>query len=247
VLPFDQQPFFTEKIVHLPDTYQVSDSKLKAADRTFTRQEMRLPDDGFVFCCFNNNYKITPPVFDVWMRLLSKVPGSVLWLHAPHDRAKANLRNEAKARGVDPARLVFAAPLRIEEHVARQRLADLFLDTLPYNAHGTASSALWSGLPMLTCRGDTFAGRVGASLLHALGLEELVTDNLEDYEALAMRLATDPAFLANIRRKLEQNRKTHPLFDTDRFRRHIEAAYTQMWDIWQRGESPRSFGVEAVN
>ncbi|MEA2977231.1 MAG: protein O-GlcNAc transferase [Alphaproteobacteria bacterium] len=247
VLPFDQQRLFTEKIVHLPDTYQVSDSKLKAAERTFTRQEMGLPDDGFVFCCFNNNYKITPPVFDVWMRLLRKVPSSVLWLHAPHDRAKANLRDEAKARGVDPDRLVFAAPLRIEEHVARQRLADLFLDTLPYNAHGTASSALWSGLPMLTCRGDTFAGRVGASLLLALGLEELVTDNLADYEALAMRLATDPAFLADIRRKLEENTKTHPLFDTDRFRRHIEAAYTQMWDIWQRGESPRSFGVEAIN
>jgi predicted O-linked N-acetylglucosamine transferase (SPINDLY family) len=181
------------------------------------------------------------------MRLLSKVPGSVLWLHAPHDRAKANLRDEAKARGVNPARLIFAAPLSIEEHVARQRLADLFLDTLPYNAHGTASSALWARLPMLTCRGDTFAGRVGASLLHALGLDELVTDNLEDYEALAMRLATDSAFLADIRRKLEQNRKTHPLFDTDRFRRHIEAAYSQMWDIWQRGESPRSFGVEALN
>jgi predicted O-linked N-acetylglucosamine transferase (SPINDLY family) len=247
VLPFDQQPFYSEKIVHLPDTYQVSDSKLKVADRTFTRQEMGLPDEGFVFCCFNNNYKITAAVFDVWMRLLGKVEGSVLWLYAPNDRTKANLRDEAKARGVDPARLIFAGALGIEEHLARQRLADLFLDTLPYNAHGTASGALWSGLPLLTCRGNDFAGRVGASVLHALGLEELVTGNLEDYEAMALRLATDPALLANIRRKLEQNRETYPLFDTDRFRRHIEAAYTQMWELWQRGEAPRSFDVAALH
>ncbi len=246
VLPLDQHRFYTEKIVHLPDCYQPNDSKRAIADRTCTRREAKLPDDGFVFCCFNNNYKITSPVFEVWMRLLAAVPGSVLWLLRDNDGAQANLRRRAQARGIAPARLVFADRVNLDVHLARHRLADLSLDTLPYNAHTTASDALWAGVPVLTCRGGTFAGRVAASLLQAVGLPELVTHGLADYEAAALRLATDASLLGAIRRKLEQNRQTHPLFDTDRFRRHIESAYTKMWDIRQQdGGAPQSFSIDA--
>ncbi len=218
----------------------------KIADRTPTRRENGLPDEGFVFCCFNNNYKIAPPVFGVWMRLLGAVEGSVLWLVRDSSGAvETNLRKEAAARGIDPARLVFADRVDLEEYLARFRLADLFLDTLPYNAHGTASDALWVGLPLLTCRGTTFAGRVATSLLHAAGVPELATRDLGEYEALALRIATDADFLGGFRQRLETNRSTCSLFDTGRFRRHIESAYTSMWEIQQRGESPRSFGVEA--
>jgi protein O-GlcNAc transferase len=243
VLPFDQQPFHTEKIVHLPDCYWVTDSKLAIAARTPTRREVGLPEDGFVFCCFNNNYKITPPVFDVWMRLLAAVEGSVLWLLPSNADAPENLRREAAARGIDPARLVLAERLKLPEHLALHRVADLFVDTLPYNAHTTASDALWAGLPVLTCRGDSFVGRVAASMLHAVGLPELVTRDLAEYEALALRLATDASLLHGFRRRLAQNLATCPLFDTDRFRRHIEAAYTMMWELHRRGEGPRGFSV----
>ena len=196
-----------------------------------------------MFCCFNNNYKITAPVFDIWMRLLQGVPGSVLWLLRENPGAEANLRREAQARGIDPARLVFAGRLKVDEHLARHRLADLFLDTLPYNAHTTASDALWAGLPVLTCQGSAFAARVAGSLLHAVGLPELMTQNAADYEALALALARDNARLKAMREKLARNRDTHPLFDTDRFRRHIEAAYLRMWEIWQRGEPPQSLSI----
>jgi predicted O-linked N-acetylglucosamine transferase (SPINDLY family) len=242
-LPLDQQPFFTERIVHLPDSYQVTDSKREIAARTPTRREVELPDEGFVFCCFNNNYKITPPVFEVWMRLLGTIEGSVLWLLQDNRDAEASLRRAAAERGVDPARLVFANRLSQEEHLARHRLADLFLDTLPYNAHTTASDALWAGLPVLTCRGSSFAARVAASLLHAAGLPELVTDDLPAYEALALRLAADASLLQGFQRRLEENRTSCPLFDTDRFCRHIESAYATMWDLRRRGEPPRSFSV----
>src|SRR6516164_8999082 len=245
VLPFDHQPFYAEKIVHLPDCYQVNDTKRNIAERTPTRQEAGLPEKGCVFCCFNNNWKITPEVFSVWIRLLHAVEGSVLWLFRDDESAERNLRKEAQARGIDPARLVFAGRLPLEDHLARHRLADLFLDTLPYNAHTTASDALWVGLPVLTCMGNAFARRVAASLLHAIGLPELVTHSIEDYEALALRLAKDPSLLEGYRNRLATNRLTHPLFDTDRFRHHIEVAYLQMWGIWQRGEQPRSFAVEA--
>src|SRR5207244_3040228 len=159
------------------------------------------------------------------MRLLRSVPGSVLWLLCENAGAEANLQREAQARGVDPGRLVFAGRLKVDEHLARHRLAGVFLDTLPYNAHTTASDALWAGLPVLTCQGSAFAARVASSLLHAVGLPELVTQSPADYEALALALATDAARLDAIREKLARNRDTHPLFDTDRFRRHIEAAY----------------------
>jgi len=245
VAPFEHQVFYTEKIVHLPDCYQVNDTKRRIAERTPTRQETGLPDNGFVFCCFNNNWKITPDIFRVWMRLLHVVEGSVLWLLGDNKSAERNLRMEAQACGIDPARLVFASRLPLEGHLARHRVADLFLDTLPVNAHTTASDALWAGLPVVTRLGESFAGRVAASLLNAVGLSELVTHSIEDYAALALRLAKDPSLLAGYRNQLAKNRLTHPLFDTDRFRRHIEASYLQMWEIWQRGEQPRSFAVEA--
>jgi predicted O-linked N-acetylglucosamine transferase (SPINDLY family) len=245
-LPFDQQPYYSEHIVHLPDCFQVNDSTREVPKQTQSRREAGLPEYGFVFCCFNNTYKIRTPIFDIWMRIMLSIEGAVLWLNADHPAVEHNLRREAKSRGVDPARLIFAPRVDLDQHLARQRLADLFLDTLPVNAGATASAALWAGLPVLTCRGQTFFGRMGASLMMAIGLPEMVTRTLEEYEALALKLAADPSLHKSIRSRLEANRSTHPLFDTDRFRRHIEAAYSRMWEYWERGESPRSFSVEPL-
>ena len=216
------------------------------AARRPSRAEAGLPDAGFVFCCFNNNYKITPDVFDVWMRLLQRVTGSVLWLLEDNAVASRNLRLEAEARGVRADRLVFAARMLPPDHLARHRLAELFLDTLPCNAHTTASDALWAGLPVLTCRGHAFPGRVAASLLRAVGLPELITENLADYETLALKLATTPALLADIKSRLARNRTTYPLFDIDRYRRHIESAYITMYGRYQRAEMPQGFSVEPM-
>jgi predicted O-linked N-acetylglucosamine transferase (SPINDLY family) len=246
VLPFAQQPFYTERIVHLPDCYQPNDRKRAIAETGVTRAQAGLPDGGFVFCCFNSNYKITPAIFDIWMRLLGAVGGSVLWLLRSNANAEANLRSAAQARGIAASRLIFCDHMRLPEHLARHRLADLFLDTLPYNAHTTTSDALWAGLPVLTCAGTAFAGRVAASLLKAAGLAELVTDNLANYEAAALRLAKDAASLGALRRKLAQNKDTYPLFDTDRYRHHLEGAYTIMWDMHREG-APRSFAVAAID
>jgi predicted O-linked N-acetylglucosamine transferase (SPINDLY family) len=246
VLPFDRQPFFTEKIVHLPDCYHVNDATRRISPEVPARRDLGLPDQGFVFCCFNHSGKITAPIFDIWMRLLTRVQGSVLWLSKINKHAEANLRREAAARGVDPGRLVIAGWTdSIEDHLSRHRAADLFVDTLPYNAHSTASDALFAGLPVVTCTGTEFAGRVGASLLKTVGLPELITNSLEDYEAMALSLATDRGLLAALRRKLEENRRTSPLFNNDRFCRGIEAAYSNMWDIYRRGESPKSFRIKA--
>jgi protein O-GlcNAc transferase len=245
VLPFDQQPFFAEKIVHLPDCYHVNDATRHISSYVAPRSDLGPPDQGMVFCCFNQTFKIAAPIFDVWMRLLARVPGSVLWLSEMNDLAQANLRREAAARSIDPDRLIFAPRIDSSaDHLARHRAADLFLDTLPYNAHSTTCDALFAGLPVVTCMGNIFAGRVAASMLEAAGLPELVTNNLQDYEAQALKFATDPALLQSTRRKLERNRPTCRLFDSDRFRRHIEAAYETMWDIHRQGESPRSFRVE---
>jgi len=245
VLPFAEQPFFTEKIVHLPDCYHVNDATRRISSYVAPRSDLGPPDRGMVFCCFNQPFKIAAPIFDVWMRLLTRVPASVLWLSELNDPAQANLRRHAAARGVDPDRLIFAPRMdSSEDHLARHHAADLFLDTLPYNAHSTAIDALWAGLPVVTCAGIFFPGRVAASLLKAANLPELVTRSLADYEALAFRLATDPALLSSMRRKLADSRATCALFDSDRFRRHLEAAYATMWDIHRRGESPRSFRVE---
>ena len=243
VVPVDQQPFFSERLVHLPDCYQCNDDKRAISDHTPSRAECGLPEEGFVFCCFNNAYKITPECFEIWMRLLGAVAGSVLWLLDDNPWAKANLAHEAATRGIAPERIVFAPKLSLADHLARHRLADLFLDTLPYNAHTTASDALWAGLPLVTCAGKTFAGRVAGSLLRAIGLPELVTGSLDDYEALALRLARDGDLLAGFRARLARNRFTHPLFDTERFARNIEAAYRQMWETWKAERPPATFSV----
>jgi len=245
-LPFDRQAFYTERIVHLPDCFMASDTARAIAPDAPSRREAGLPD-GMVFCAFNNHAKLAAPVFAVWMRLLRAVGASVLWLSNANDTVAANLRRAAAAHGVDPARLVFAPRMdRFDRHLARHRLADLFLDTLPYNAHTTANDALWAGLPVLTCRGNSLAGRVASSLLDAAGLPELATASLDDYEATALRLATEPALLAGFRARLARNRLDCPLFDSRRFARPIEAAYRTMWESWQRGEAPKSFAVAAM-
>jgi protein O-GlcNAc transferase len=237
VAPLEDQRFYTEKIVHLPNSYQVNDRKYKIAESAPSRQENGLPQ-GFVFCCFNNNYKITPRVFECWTRILKQVEDSVLWLLEGNATAASNLRKEAVARGINSDRLIFAKRMPSPEHLARHRLADLFLDTLPYNAHATATDALWAGLPVLTCLGETFAGRVAASLLTAIRLPELITTTLEDYEHLAIELATHPEKMAIIKSKLAENRFTTPLFDTKLFTNHIEAAYTAMYERHKAGLAP---------
>lgn len=242
-IPAAGAPCFTEKVVRLPDSYQPNDTTREIAANTPTRSDMGLPETGFVYCCFNNSFKIQPHIFGVWMRLLREIAGSVLWLLADNSTAVENLKREAGQRDVDPERLVFAPRARLDEHLARHRLADLFLDTLPYNAHTTASDSLWMGLPVLTCTGSTFAGRVAASVLNAAGLPELVMSTLDEYEALALSLAREPARLAAIRAKLAGNRDTGPLFDVARFTRHLESAYAQMWGRAERGEKPAPFDV----
>jgi predicted O-linked N-acetylglucosamine transferase (SPINDLY family) len=243
VIPEDHDAFYAERVVRLPGTYQINDNRRAINQRTPTRAECGLPQSGFVFCCFNNPQKITPQIFDIWMRLLSATDNSVLWLFAGNAKAVANLRLEAQKSGVAPERLIFAPKASVADHLARHRLADLCLDTLPYNAHTTASDALWAGLPVLTCLGETFAGRVAASLLKAIGLDELITHTLADYEALALRLARDPAHLAALKDTLKRNRDTYPLFDTQSATRHIEAAYLTMAEIAKRHEKPHSFEV----
>jgi protein O-GlcNAc transferase len=241
VAPREHQPFFTEQIVHLPDTYFATSYDAVAA--TPSRAQTGLPAQGFVFCCFNNSWKITQPMFESWMRILSAVPGSVLWLLAANDDFRENLRREAQARGIDPQRLIFADRATPQDHLARLGLADLMLDTLPYTGHMTAADALWMGVPIITLPGKSFASRVAASLLQAIGLPELVTDTLQSYEALARQLATDPVLLQAARDKILRNRLEMPLFDTERLRRHIEAAYEAMWKMQQNGETPRGFSV----
>jgi protein O-GlcNAc transferase len=245
VIPPDEQQYYTEKVVTLPDSYQVNDSRRHIAQTKPSRSDYGLPETAFVFCSFNNSYKLAPGMFARWMRILKQVESSVLWLLESNTAFPDNIRREAERHGIPADRLVFAPRLPMEEHLGRLNLADLFLDILPYNAHTTASDALWAGLPLITCRGKAFPGRVAASLLHAMGLPELIAEDLDAYEAFALKLAGDPALLQSVREKLARNRPTAPLFDTDRFRRHIEAAYTTMWEIFQRGESPRGFSVAA--
>jgi len=235
VIPDEHRAFYTEKIVTLPDSYQCNDRRRAIADATPSRAELDLPEGAFVFCCFNNSNKLTPELFALWMRLLDDNPA-----------ATRNLREEAAARGTASDRLVFARRVNPAEHLARHRAADLFLDTLPYGAHTTASDALWTGLPVLTCRGSTFAGRVGASLLHAAGLPELITDSLDEYEALALKLARDRGALRTLKETLSRNRDSCTLFDTARFTRHFEAALTAMRERQRDGKSPVHFAVDAV-
>jgi predicted O-linked N-acetylglucosamine transferase (SPINDLY family) len=246
VIPAGADQHYSERVVRLPDCYQVNDSKRRIADRMPNRSELGLPEQGLVFCSFNAGFKIMPSMFDVWMRLLRRVDGSVLWLLPGNEFAERNLRREAQARGIDPGRLVFAPRRPLSEHLARHRVADLFLDTLPCNAHTTASDALWAGLPVLTCSGESFASRVAGSLLLAVGLPELVTHSLADYESKALELAANPSMLSGLRKRLADNRLTAPLFRTDRFRTHLESAFATMWDIYERGDRPGAFAVERI-
>jgi protein O-GlcNAc transferase len=243
LVPSDQQPFYTERLVHLPNCFQPSDTKREITEPTPSRAACGLPEEGFVFCCFNNSYKITPTLFDIWMRLLKALPRSVLWLVEANPLVKENLRHEATIRGVSAERLVFAPRMAMADYLARLKLADLFLDTLPYNAGATANDALWAGLPLLTCAGKTYVGRMAGALLTAIGLPELITTSLAEYEALALRLATEPSGLAGMRQRLARNRSTMPLFDIARFTRDLEAAYSKMWEIWRSGRPPVAFSV----
>ena len=246
VIPDEEQQYYSEKVVYLPQTYLPCDNKRPIAENTPSRAEVGLPERGVVFCSFNGTYKITPEMFEIWVRVLRAVEGSVLWLPESDSAARRNLERYAKERGVSPARLVFAPHLAsAADHLGRLSLADLFLDTLPCNAHTTASDALWAGVPVLTCKGTTFAGRVAASALNALDMAELVTQSLEDYEASAIGLGRDPARLSRVKEKLAFNRNTQPLFDTARFTRNLEAAFIEMAARAGRGQAPQSFAVPA--
>lgn len=239
IIPEEQTSLYTEQVVWLPHSYQINDARRSISERAPTRSECSLPEDAFVFCCFNNNLKLLPEIFDLWMGLLRATDKSVLWLLASNAATSANLRRETEARGIAAERLIFAERMNMADHLARHKLADLFLDTLPYNAHTTASDALWAGLPVLTCLGTSFAGRVAASLLRATGLDELVAHSFEEYSKLALELAHNSARLRSIRKRLANNRGTAPLFDTARTTRAIESAYTMMWERYQKGERPR--------
>jgi predicted O-linked N-acetylglucosamine transferase (SPINDLY family) len=240
VIPPDEYHCYDEQVVALPGCYQVNDDKGRPIATRPSRVEAGLPEQAFVFCNFNQSYKLTPEVFARWMRILTRVDASVLWLLDAVAPFTGNIARQAQAQGVAPDRILFAPDRPPDQHLARLGLADLFLDGEPYNAHTTGSDALWAGVPLLTRRGSAFPGRVAASLLHAAGLPELVTETAQDYEDLAVRLATDPSALAAIKAKL--TRKC-PLFDTDQFRRNIEAAYLRMWEIWLAGERPRAFRI----
>ena len=243
LIPLESRSCYSEKVVYLPNSYQVNDRKRAIAEKQFTRQEIGQPEDGFVFCCFNNNFKILPATFASWMRILKAVEGSTLWLFKDNPWVVDGLKKEASNHGIDKSRLIFTERLPLPEHLARHRQADLFLDTFPYNAHTTASDALWAGLPILTLMGRSFASRVAASLLNAIGLPELITNAQEEYEALAIELATNPKKLADIKLKLANNRLTAPLFDTPIFTKNIEAAYIDMQRRLHAGLEPEHISI----
>jgi predicted O-linked N-acetylglucosamine transferase (SPINDLY family) len=244
IIPVESQSYYSEKVVYLPNSYQVNDRKRLISERQFTRQELVLPENGFVFCCFNNNFKILPTTFDSWMRILKSVDGSVLWLFKENPWVVENLKKEAQKQGIDGQRLVFAERMPLlSEHLARHLQADLFLDTFPYNAHTTASDALWAGLPVLTLMGQSFASRVAASLLNAIGLPELITNTQEEYEALAIELAMNPKKLATIKEKIRVNRLTTPLFNTPLFTKNIEAAYIKMMERYHADLEPDHIAI----
>jgi len=243
LIPDDQRQHYSEQMIYLPHTYQPTDNMRYISNKRFTRKQMGLPDNGFVFCCFNNNYKISPSEFGIWMRLLSKVEGSVLWLLKSNNWAEQNLRKEAQARGIDPNRLVFAEKISQAEHLARQTLADLFLDTFNYNAHTTASDALWAGLPVVTKMGQGFAARVAGSLLTAVGLVELITETEQDYEALILDLATNPTKLVKVKEKLAANRLTQPLFNSELYTKHLEKGYKLAYQNYFEGNPPQTISL----
>ena len=239
----DSKSNFSENIIYLPNCYMPQDRSRKVSEKTLSRQEFNLPEDGFVFCCFNNSFKITPKEFDIWMRLLSKINGSVLWLLKANVSSEINLKNEAKKRGIEPERIIFAHKLEIKEHLARQKLADLFLDTFTFNAHTTASDALWVGLPVLTKAGKGFAARVASSLLTALEIPELITTSENEYEAQALSLATNPEKLASIKKRIVDNRTLTPLYDTEIYIKDLEKAYSYAYERYSSGLQPAELKV----
>jgi predicted O-linked N-acetylglucosamine transferase (SPINDLY family) len=243
VIPKESRQYYTEKIVYLPHCYQANDSTRQIDGREFSKKELGLPEKGFVFCCFNNNYKILPQMFDIWMRLLHSVPGSVLWLIEDNQDATHHLQQEAQARGVDAERIIFAKRVPLSEHLGRHQCADLFLDTLPYNAHTTASDALWAGLPVLTCIGTSFAGRVASSMLSTLDLPELIATSVAEYESLAYGLASSPEKLQQIKIKLTKNRFNSPLFNADLMARELESAYLAMYKRFQEALPPEHINL----
>jgi predicted O-linked N-acetylglucosamine transferase (SPINDLY family) len=242
VVPAAHFRYYDERVVHLPDCYQPNDPQ-RPIGPTPARRDAGLPETGVVFCSFNETYKITPGMFDIWMRLLQATPGSVLWLLASNRWAPDRLQKEAAARGVDSQRLIFAHRVSQPAHLGRLALADLFLDTLPYNGHTTASDALWAGVPVLTCPGRAFPSRVAGSLLHTIGLPDLIAENLEDYERKARRLAEQPEVLATLKEKARDRRAASPLFDARRFARHLETAYRMMWKRYIDGKAPSAIAV----
>lgn len=246
VVPPSQQRNFTERLVHLPGCFQVNDSRRAFGPRVPTRAECGLPEQATVFCCFNNSYKIAPETFDVWIEILKSVPGSVLWLTEGNQYVSSNLRHEAATRGVDASRLVFMPRQAYGDYLTRFRLADLFLDTFPYNAGATASDALWAGCPVLTMVGKTFVSRMAGSLLQAVGLPELITTTRSEYLNLALRVAGDPQLRNRLRTHLEARRTTSALYDGEQFARHLERAYRQMWDLHAAGLPPAAFAVDSL-
>jgi predicted O-linked N-acetylglucosamine transferase (SPINDLY family) len=243
VIPEGQEKCYTEKIAYLPNSYQVNDRKREVDESVFDRRREGLPEDAFIFCCFNNNYKILPEIFSIWMQLLKELPNTVLWLLEVNEVAKENLLIEANKLGVISDRIIFAKKRKKEEHLARQRLADLFLDTFPYGAHTTASDALWVGLPLITMIGKSFQSRVAASLLHSIGHSELVVADLAGYKALAVELVKNPAKLQAIRSHLESQKLNLPLFDTPSFVKSIESAYIHMYQNALDEKVPQTFYV----
>jgi protein O-GlcNAc transferase len=242
LIPREEQRHFLEKIVYLPGTYQPNDRRRSLGTKP-SRAECGLPENAFVWCCFNNAYKFNPHLFDIWCRLLAEVPDSVFWLIPGARETEKNLQSEAAARGIDPKRLIFATSLPNEDHLARVANADLCLDTAPVNGATTTSDALWAGVPVLTCAGRSFVSRMAGSLLSGLGLPELITQTYPEYEQLALSLAREPQRLKSLRSKVQERRAKARLFDTDLTRRHLESAYLQMWDFQQRGTPPEGFSV----
>ena len=246
LIPQDQRKHFCENVIVLPNSHMATDDRREISERAATRAEMGLPELGFVFCCFNNSFKISPAEFDVWMRLLAKVEGSVLWLVKSNPWVPPNLRKEAQKRGVDPKRLIFADRVSMADHLARHKLADLFLATFDYNAHATGSDALWAGLPVVTKPGHGFASRVGAGLLRAIGLPELIAGSVDEYEILALDLALNPEKLKALKTKLSDLRLKAPLFDSEQFARHIEHGYRRAYDLYADGRAREDIEVAAI-
>ena len=244
LIPKDNQENFTEKQVYLPNTYMPTDNKREISSRYVSKKEFDLPEDSFVFCCFNNHYKITPDVFDIWMNFLHKVEKSVIWLSKPNRFSEINLKKEAIKRNINPSRLVFAEKLPIKDHLARYQFGDIFLDTFNYNAHTTACEALWGGLPVITKEGKGFSARVASSLLRAINLPELITKSKKEYEDLVLELVNNPKKLSTIKQKLLANRSSQPLFNTEKYTKHLEDGYKSVFNRYMQGLNPKNIYIQ---